>query len=196
MSEIRQRASPTKPVDQKEPAGSQQPPSQPSDATTNKKGKARAPPPAQARSLNAGRIRVVISAIAIGVFLALTNRSTNTLPDTWALCAKKGSTIYTVEPDHPTVECIVLHKEKIVDWGSIAHVRQHWGDKDTNGPVVGAPLYSRKTGLKFRYLKNGEAAYPGFTGKPHHAKILALPDHAFQMRTLIFWIMAPTHPRA
>lgn len=69
-----------------------------------------------------------------------------------------------MDPDVPSVECIVIHNERIADWGTRDDVKQRWGDKDVTGPVVGAPAASAKTGLKFKYLRAGEAAYPGFAG--------------------------------
>ena len=69
-----------------------------------------------------------------------------------------------MDPAQPTVECIVVHKQHIVDRGSLADVRKRWGDMDTIGPVPGAPQVVAKKGLKVKFLKTGEAAYPGFVG--------------------------------
>ncbi|KAG8908920.1 hypothetical protein FRB99_000023 [Tulasnella sp. 403] len=118
------------------------------------------------------RVHVVLSTIFIGLILAVVQRSSKPvpLPDTWALCSKEGSAIYTVDETRPTVECIVTHKERIMDWGTSKEVRDRWGDKDITGPVPGAPFFSAKTGLKFMYLKKGQAAFPGFADA--HAHVL------------------------
>lgn len=125
------------------------------------------------RSLASSRVHVVLSAVAIGLFFAFSNRlssKSKDLPDSWALCSRRGkSVIYTVDDARPNVECIVVHKKHILDWGTAKEVKDRWGDKDTTGPpmlggAVGSEV-SSKSGLKFFWLKDGSAAYPGFSGE-------------------------------
>lgn len=108
-------------------------------------------------------------------------KSSDSLPESWALCAKgQNSAIYTVDPANPTVECIVVHQNSIVDWGTEEYVKKTWGDRDTTGPPLVGNSDTQKSwvlseevakkGLKFKYLKEGEAAFPGFADA--HAHIL------------------------
>ncbi|KAG8970114.1 hypothetical protein FRC03_011132 [Tulasnella sp. 419] len=116
------------------------------------------------------RVYVLLSAALITTFIALFNRSSSqALPDSWALCSKGHGQIYTVDDRNPTIECIVINDGIIVDSGSIKDIRKRWGDRDTTGPVSTAPrTQSYKTGLKIKFLKLGQAAYPGFTDAHAH----------------------------
>jgi hypothetical protein len=124
------------------------------------------------------RIQTVLSAVLILVFLAFYKRRyPQELPDTWALCSRPPkSLIYTVDERNALVECLVTHKDVIVDTGTLADIRRRWGQKDTLGPPStifstskGSPNVP-KEGLKVIFLKDGEAAYPGFHDA--HAHVL------------------------
>ena len=41
------------------------------------------------------------------------------LPDAYALCSRSGAHIYTVDPDYPRVQCMVVQGSQIVDVGAI-----------------------------------------------------------------------------
>lgn len=130
------------------------------------------------RYISRSRIQAALSGLAIGLVVALSqrSRSSDCLPESWALCTKgQNSAIYTVDPTNPTVECIVVHKKSIIDWGTKEHVKKTWGDRDTIGPPLLGKSDTQKSwalgeevakkGLKFKYLKDGEAAFPGFAGE-------------------------------
>lgn len=61
-------------------------------------------------------------------------------------------------------ECLVMNGKLVADVGSVDEIRRRWGDRATTGSVAGAPEISRKSGLKFIYLRPGQAVYPGFQG--------------------------------
>ncbi|KAG9042408.1 hypothetical protein FS837_010907 [Tulasnella sp. UAMH 9824] len=135
------------------------------------------------RYISRSRIQAALSGLAIGLVVALSqrSRSSNCLPESWALCTKgQNSAIYTVDPTNPTVECIVVHEKSIVDWGTKEYVKKTYGDRDTIGPPLLGKSDTQKSwalgeevakkGLKLKYLKDGEAAFPGFADA--HAHIL------------------------
>ncbi|KAG9026653.1 hypothetical protein FRB95_008623 [Tulasnella sp. JGI-2019a] len=134
--------------------------------------KPRVPPkPLQDARLLKSRIYAILVAIGISASVLLSRKASKAMsPSSWGLCARPGSFIYTVDPDQPIVECIVVRNEHIVDWGSKKDVQARWGDKDTTGPVIGAPAEVARIGLQFKYLQPGEAAFPGFTDA--HAHVL------------------------
>ncbi|KAG8901634.1 hypothetical protein FRC01_009794, partial [Tulasnella sp. 417] len=135
------------------------------------------------RYIGRSRIQTVIFGIGIGIVVALSqrSRSSDCLPESWALCTKgRNSAIYTVDPTNPTVECVVVNQKSIVSWGTKEYVKKTWGDRDTVGPPLLGNSDAQKSwalgeevakkGLKFKYLKDGEAAFPGFADA--HAHIL------------------------
>ncbi|KAG8897492.1 hypothetical protein FRC00_004191 [Tulasnella sp. 408] len=143
------------------------------------------------RYISRSRIQAALSGLAIGLVVALSQRSRSSgcLPESWALCTKgQNSAIYTVDPTNPTVECIVVHKKSIVDWGTKEYVKKTWGDRDTIGPPLAGKSDTQKSwalgeevakkGLKLKYLKDGEAAFPGFAEVRERIKtyILSKPD--------------------
>jgi hypothetical protein len=46
-------------------------------------------------------------------------RERSPLPDAYALCSRSGAHIYTVDPDFPRVQCMVIQGAHIVDVGAI-----------------------------------------------------------------------------
>jgi len=46
-------------------------------------------------------------------------RERTPLPDAYALCSRSGAHIYTVDPDFPRVQCMVVQGSHIVDVGAI-----------------------------------------------------------------------------
>jgi hypothetical protein len=46
-------------------------------------------------------------------------RERTPLPDAYALCTRSGAHIYTVDPDFPRVQCMVVQGSHIVDVGAI-----------------------------------------------------------------------------
>jgi hypothetical protein len=66
------------------------------------------------------RLLYVTSAILSMLCLAYVGRRERTpLPDAYALCSRSGAHIYTVDPDYPRVQCMVVQGSHIVDVGAI-----------------------------------------------------------------------------
>jgi hypothetical protein len=66
------------------------------------------------------RLLYVTSAILSMLCLAYVSRRERTpLPDAYALCSRSGAHIYTVDPDYPRVQCMVVQGSHIVDVGAI-----------------------------------------------------------------------------
>ncbi|KAF8317980.1 hypothetical protein DL93DRAFT_2110170 [Clavulina sp. PMI_390] len=135
--------------------------------------------PVDSQSLSAhhqrGRVRAIISACFIGIlFLLVSSKRARhaRLPIIYAVCAKEGAQIYTVDAENSNVACIVVSDDIIVDRGSLKDVRRRWGDRDTTGPAIepADPANNPRSGTKIFYLRPGEALYPGFTDA--HAHIL------------------------
>jgi hypothetical protein len=126
-----------------------------------------------------GRVRAIVSAIVIGVVLAISCSTTSRRhrpPTTYAVCSSQlTSLIYTVDAQETaptTVECLVVSNDRIIDRGSQAHIRRVWGDKDTIIPPSSVNPLVPKGGVKIYHLRDGEAMYPGFADA--HAHILGV----------------------
>ena len=131
---------------------------------------ARPPPTAHVAR---GRIYTLLSAFCIAlVFLLLKRGSNAELPDVYAVCSRKNthSAIYTADASSPTVDCIVVHHDRIADRGTLEDVRRVWGDKMLQGPPVSKNPLAPKSGIVIKFLKEGQALYPGFSDA--HAHVL------------------------
>ncbi|ESK85235.1 hypothetical protein Moror_11382 [Moniliophthora roreri MCA 2997] len=87
-------------------------------------------------------------------------------PDSYALCTPDGDKIYTVDEKNSVVQCIVVHKKRIVDSGSLEHVKQRW--EDTVG--VNSISSMKQSRLNIRFVKAGSIVVPGLSDS--HAHIL------------------------
>ncbi|KDQ11232.1 hypothetical protein BOTBODRAFT_35533 [Botryobasidium botryosum FD-172 SS1] len=129
----------------------------------------RPPPPGRGQ----GRLHAFLSAIVIFTLLFLYRRPSSTLPSSWALCSR-DHLIYTVaEPAQ--VECIVVHDGEIVDSGSAQDIKERWEKRngfESKPETKDFGLDSKN--LKIKWLKPGQAAYPGFADA--HAHIM---DYGF-----------------
>ena len=66
------------------------------------------------------RLLYTSSAILSILFLTYVSKQERTpLPDAYALCSRSGPHIYTVDPDYPRAQCMVVQGSHIVDVGSI-----------------------------------------------------------------------------
>ena len=57
--------------------------------------------------------------LSILCFAYVSRKERTPLQDAYALCSRSGSHIYTVDPDHPRVQCMVVQGSYIVDVGTI-----------------------------------------------------------------------------
>ncbi|KZT51398.1 hypothetical protein CALCODRAFT_460505 [Calocera cornea HHB12733] len=115
------------------------------------------------------RVQALVSAVVIAAVFILWKSPKSSLPTTYALCSKSRQ-IYTVEPDLPTVECVVVDGAYIADLGSREDITQRWGDKYKTGPIPGSPQSVAKSGLVFKTLPKGHAVVPGLSDS--HAHVL------------------------
>jgi hypothetical protein len=78
------------------------------------------PIPAPRTHLLVARLLYVTSAIiSISCLAYVGGRGRASLPDAYALCSRSGAHIYTVDPDYPRVQCMVVQGSHIVDVGAI-----------------------------------------------------------------------------
>ncbi|TFK48313.1 hypothetical protein OE88DRAFT_1635135 [Heliocybe sulcata] len=74
------------------------------------------------------------------VFSSWRTTSISQLPQSYALCKGKGK-IYTVDESNPEVECLLVHADRILDFGDEAKVRGSWGAfRLVHAPGDEAPL--------------------------------------------------------
>jgi hypothetical protein len=72
------------------------------------------------RTHRSTRLVYVASVILSVLCLAYVGRRERTpLPDAYALCSRSGAHIYTVDPDFPRAQCMVVQGSYIVDVGAI-----------------------------------------------------------------------------
>lgn len=93
------------------------------------------------------------------------------LPEWYAVCSREGKKIYTVPVDGGAgaVQCVVVGGKRVVDTGSLAHVRRHWGDKASTGAPDSAPAHIKQSkGIRIIYLPPGHTLTPGFTDAHAH----------------------------
>jgi len=57
-------------------------------------------------------------AIALGIYVASKTRAT-TVPESYAICSKKGNKVYTVDDENSQTQCVVVSGAYIVDTGSL-----------------------------------------------------------------------------
>ncbi|KAK1229178.1 hypothetical protein PQX77_007750 [Marasmius sp. AFHP31] len=86
--------------------------------------------------------------------------------DSYALCSSEGNKIYTVDANNLAVQCIVIQGTRIIDTGSLEHVKQRWDD---SGEYHSASV-ARSKSLEVRYTKPGSIVVPGLSDS--HAHIL------------------------
>ncbi|KLO17744.1 hypothetical protein SCHPADRAFT_820968 [Schizopora paradoxa] len=98
--------------------------------------------------------RTLLFIFLVGISLALifSNRSRG-LPADYALCSREGR-VYTVDESNPQTECIVVHGNKIIDWGKIS--------------PVSSVLPGAKNGLKIIYTDEGHIVIPGLADAHAH----------------------------
>jgi len=82
------------------------------------------------------RLLYVTSAILSIYCLAIVgDRRRAPLPDTYALCSRSGANIYTVDPNYPRAQCMVVQGSYIVDTGAIGMYPYDAAPLDTIKPL-------------------------------------------------------------
>lgn len=93
------------------------------------------------------------------------------LPETYAVCSREGKRVYTVPADEPSagaVECVVVGGQRVLDTGSLAHVRRTYGEKGKSVPSTAPAAIQKAGGIKIIYLPAGHTLTPGFTDAHAH----------------------------
>jgi hypothetical protein len=74
---------------------------------------------ARKRVLDRGRIRALLSSLAVAVIFVVFRKSgPKSLPESYALCSPEGK-IYTVDPLRNVTECLLVHGKHILETGSL-----------------------------------------------------------------------------
>ncbi|KAH9851483.1 amidohydrolase family-domain-containing protein [Lenzites betulinus] len=79
------------------------------------------------------------------------------LSDSYAICSREGAGIYTLDTDTPRAQCLVVHKSKFTNTGSLDHILATWYATTPGQPHV-------------RFLKPGQIIVPGLSDS--HAHVL------------------------
>ncbi|KAG8213763.1 amidohydrolase family-domain-containing protein [Butyriboletus roseoflavus] len=97
---------------------------------------------------------LVVSCLSVSAFFWFYTQVPLTSLNRYAICSRSGARIYTVDDANPTVQCLVIQDEFIVDTGSLDDVSARW---------------SAST-LRVRYVDDQSIVVPGLSDS--HAHIL------------------------
>lgn len=78
-----------------------------------------APIPAPRTHLLTRLLYVTSAILSISCLAYVGGRGRAPLPDAYALCSRSGAHIYTIDPDYPRAQCMVVQGSHIVDVGAI-----------------------------------------------------------------------------
>ncbi|KAI0351006.1 hypothetical protein OH77DRAFT_1411838 [Trametes cingulata] len=79
------------------------------------------------------------------------------LSESYALCSREGAQVYTLDPENPRAQCLVVHGSKFTSTGSLDQVLSRWHETTPGQPHV-------------RFLKPGQIVVPGLSDS--HAHVL------------------------
>ncbi|KAI9442272.1 amidohydrolase family-domain-containing protein [Lactarius indigo] len=114
------------------------------------------------------RLLYTSSAILSLLCLAYVSRQEPTLlPDAYALCSRSGAHIYTVDPDYPRAQCMVVQGSYIVDVGAIDEVHRRW---ESSILAIEAAIKRAhpKPRLVTRFIESGSIVVPGISDSHAH----------------------------
>ncbi|KAN0134017.1 Amidohydrolase family domain containing protein [Lactarius tabidus] len=114
------------------------------------------------------RLLYASSAILSILCLAYVSRRERTpLPDAYALCSRSGSHIYTVDPDYPRAQCMVVQGSYIVDVGTMDEVHRRW---ESSILAIEAAIKRAhpKPRLVTRFIESGSIVVPGISDSHAH----------------------------
>ncbi|KAH9998500.1 amidohydrolase family-domain-containing protein [Russula compacta] len=114
--------------------------------------------------------RLLYVTSAILSILCLTyvgGRDRTRLPDAYALCSRSGTHIYTVDPDYPRAQCMVVQGSHIVDVGAIDEVHRRW---ESSILAIEAAIKRAhpKPRLATRFIESGSIVVPGISDSHAH----------------------------
>ncbi|KAI0266689.1 amidohydrolase family-domain-containing protein [Gloeopeniophorella convolvens] len=126
------------------------------------------PPAPSPRTHTLSRFLYASSAILSILYLAYASKRDRTpLPDAYALCSPTGANIYTVDPDHPRVQCMVVQGSYIVDVGTIDDVHRRW-DNSILAIEAAIKRAHPKPRLVTRFIESGSIVVPGMSDSHAH----------------------------
>ncbi|KAI0066150.1 hypothetical protein BV25DRAFT_1912937 [Artomyces pyxidatus] len=159
MSDIRNRSpsSSPKPSFAKQPPFAKQPRNVPAPPPT---------PDAQHPRRLSRLLYVVSAALSLACLTYLT-RQRSPLAQAYALCSRDGASIYTVDPTHPHVQCIVVDGAMIVDTGALDEVHRRWDASILASHAAGKRAHP-KPRLDTRFIKSGSIVVPGMSDSHAH----------------------------
>ncbi|KAI9458558.1 amidohydrolase family-domain-containing protein [Russula earlei] len=114
------------------------------------------------------RLLYVASAVLSILCLAYVGgRERTLLPDAYALCSRSGAHIYTVDPEYPRAQCMVVQGSHIVDVGAIDEVHRRW---ELSILAIEAAIKRAhpKPRLTTRFIESGSIIVPGISDSHAH----------------------------
>ncbi|KAG6920121.1 hypothetical protein DXG01_010189 [Tephrocybe rancida] len=119
-------------------------------------------PKAPASSKFSSHLVITTIALLISAIVLVDPPSLNA--NTYALCSKDTSGVYTVDAENSQTQCIVVKGSFIADRGSFQHVTERWNTLSLNN------LIFRRPSLEVRFTSPGAIIVPGLSDS--HAHIL------------------------
>lgn len=89
------------------------------------------------------------------------------LSDAYALCSRSGANIYTVDPNYPRAQCMVVQGSYIVDVGAIDQVHRRW---ESSVLAIEAAIKRAhpKPRLVTKFIESGSIIVPGISDSHAH----------------------------
>ncbi|KZT05240.1 uncharacterized protein LAESUDRAFT_235657 [Laetiporus sulphureus 93-53] len=124
-------------------------------------------------------LKVLVASIVAGFVtyysrLAGIGKSTSTsdvlttVPDSYALCAEEGR-VYTVDEQNPSVDCLLVVKDRLLATGTIDDIRTHWDGHQTRlvNTFYGGEPQAKKP-LTVLHTPKGSIIVPGLADAHAH----------------------------
>ncbi|KAI0305633.1 amidohydrolase family-domain-containing protein [Multifurca ochricompacta] len=89
------------------------------------------------------------------------------LPDAYAICSRSGAYVYTVDPDYPRAQCMVVQGSYIIDVGAMDEVHRRW---ESSILAIEAAIKRAhpKPRLVTRFIESGSIIIPGMSDSHAH----------------------------
>ncbi|KAI0036858.1 amidohydrolase family-domain-containing protein [Vararia minispora EC-137] len=108
-------------------------------------------------------LAVCISVLCISTYV----RRGQPLPQAYALCSRSGAAIYTVDPERPRAQCMVVNGTLIQDVGSLEDVHRRWDTAVAQRQAAQKRALPRPR-LETRFIKSGSIVVPGMSDSHAH----------------------------
>ncbi|EED78577.1 predicted protein [Postia placenta Mad-698-R] len=133
--------------------------------------------PSQAASGSLGTLRHIALVLAVSALAGLATyfsrtrahtRAVKTLPESYALCADSGK-IYTVDQEKPSVDCVLVRRDRISSTGSLDQIQEAWDVYQTEliHKFYGGEAKAKKP-LKVVHAPKGSIVVPGLADAHAH----------------------------